>query len=82
MERQLAEHDRRLAELEKGQSSLRSDMRIAEVRREHIDQQFKHVNSRFNKIDANISKLVWLVISGIIGGVMSFVMSGGLTVVS
>lgn len=61
---------------------MRSDMRIAEVRREHIDSQFEQVNSRFNRLDMNISKLVWLVIAAIIGGVMSFVTSGGLAVVS
>lgn len=82
MEQKLAEHDRRLSALESGQNELRGDLRIAEVRREHIDEQFQRVNNRFNKLDQNISKLVWLVIAAILGGVMSFIMKGGLAVVT
>ena len=75
MEQQLADHDRRLSALEKAQQEMKSDMRVARVQQEHIDK-------RFDKLDANMSKLGWLVAAGLVGGVMSFILGGGLTVVS
>lgn len=75
MEEKLAEHGRRIQAIESKINDIRIDMREGEVRREHIDK-------RFDQLDKNVSRLVWLVVSAIVGGVMSFVMKGGLTVVS
>ncbi len=72
MEQKLTDFDHRLSAVEKDQVSLRNDMNIAEVRREHID-------ARFDKLEQTLSKLVWLVVGGFVSGGVAFVMSGGVT---
>lgn len=77
-----ANYDRRLSDLERGHqdmsksiNDMRSDQRVAKIQQQHVDK-------RFDKLDSNVSKLIWLVIASIGGGVMSFVLKGGLNVVS
>lgn len=75
IEEKVAEHTGRITAIESKINEIRIDMREGEVRREHIDK-------RFDQLDKNVSRLVWLVITAIVGGIMSFIMNGGLTVVS
>lgn len=41
-------------------------------------KEFSNLNSRLDKIDSSMSRMVWLIITGIMGGVISFIISGGL----
>ena len=68
----LVDHERRIHAIEKEQNSIRRDMAIAEVRREHID-------TRFDRLEAALSKLVWLVVGGFVSGGIAFIMTGGIT---
>jgi len=46
-------------------------------RRAQTEAEFKRVHDRLDKIDGNISKVVWLVLAAVIGGFLSFMMQGG-----
>ena len=39
-----------------------------------------NLNRRLDKIEAGLSKLLWLVIALILGGVVNFVLNGGLVI--
>ena len=66
------DHERRIIALEKEQNAIRRDMAIAEVRREHID-------TRFDRLEQALSKLVWLVVGGFVSGGVAFIMTGGMS---
>jgi len=45
------------------------------------DLRTVHATARFDKIEQTLSRIMWLIITGIAGGVMSFIMQGGLNAV-
>lgn len=80
LEQQLTSILPRLVVLEKFQ--VQSE--IAEARK---DEQWKHMDNRFNDLEKKISgvsdtlaKVVWLIISALILGVISFMLKGGFNV--
>lgn len=80
LEQQLTSILPRLVVLEKFQ--VQSE--IADARK---DEQWKHMDNRFNDLEKKISgvsdtlaKVVWLIISALILGVVSFMIKGGFNV--
>ncbi len=45
---------------------------------QEIDNRLINVEKKFDKVDGNVSKAVWLILSTMIIGVMSFLLGGGL----
>lgn len=43
-------------------------------------ERHSSVIKRLDKIDSHISKLMWLIVTAIVGGFMAFVINGGLRV--
>ena len=43
-------------------------------------ERYSNIVSRLEKIDGAVSKVVWLIIAVIIGGLLNFMMNGGLNV--
>ena len=64
----------------------RQDRAVADAVRaeqaKHIDARFdsldKRVSAGFDRMDGLVSRIVWLIITALIGGVMAFILSGGL----
>ena len=44
------------------------------------DERHKTIVSRLDKIDTHINKLVWLILTGIIGAILAFLVKGGFNV--
>jgi Mg/Co/Ni transporter MgtE len=48
----------------------------------HIDERFdsldKKVDKGFTRLDGLVSRIVWLIITALVGGVMAFILGGGL----
>ena len=42
------------------------------------DEQFKEMARRMSRIDANISRIAWAIILGVIGAGVTFIVKGGL----
>ncbi len=49
-------------------------------RRDRDAAEFKRVHDRLDKIDSHVSRVVWLIVATIVGGIMTFILQGGLTV--
>lgn len=52
----------------------------SEISGARLDERFQEMGNRLNRIDANLSRLMWLFIAGIVGGFLTFVMKGGLNI--
>lgn len=44
-------------------------------------ERYSNINSRLDKIDGHMAKLIWIILVGILGAAGSFILSGGLNVV-
>lgn len=58
------------------------DWRIAKVRMEgeliRMNDRLDVIDDRTKHMEANVSRLVWLVLTSLIGGLMAFIIGGGL----
>lgn len=70
LERQYSDLHGRTTELEKWQ-------RKSEVDDARMDVRFTEMDKKLNAINQNLSRLMWMVISGIVGGIIAFLISGG-----
>ncbi|EJL54867.1 hypothetical protein PMI09_02183 [Rhizobium sp. CF122] len=77
LEHQSTLHSQQIAELEKWQ-------RLSDVADARKDEQFKNMDVRFTSIDkkieainATLSRIMWLVLGGIIMGAVGFMLKGG-----
>lgn len=56
---------------------------VREERAKHIDERFdnldKKVDAGFTRLNGLVSRIVWLIITALIGGVMAFILQGGLS---
>lgn len=68
----------RVKSLEDWRHSSEMDHALWKKDKEHIDGRFDRTETRLDKIDAHLSRLVWLIISTLLGGFLVFVIKGGL----
>lgn len=81
------EHHNRLNSLEDRAAALEARASAIELVSAVGSEKYLNILSRLDKLDssfdrfeANISKLAWLVIAAIVGGFMTFVIRGGLSI--
>jgi hypothetical protein len=67
-----AAHDR-LAVVEKRVNDL-------ERQGDRADERFKHIQGSLDSIQVSISRVNWIIITAVIGGIMAFIVEGGLHV--
>lgn len=67
----IAEAHSRLDGVDERVAKLEMAERVQTVRMEYIQNTLSAIN-------ANINKIVWLIIASIVGGAMTFIISGGL----
>lgn len=65
----------RVRDLETWRSTLDA---VNVERRAHDAEAFGRIHQRLDKIDGHISRMVWLIVAAIVGGVMTFILNGGL----
>lgn len=69
------------ARLEQAHTRL-DDLTVRVGRLETADavsaERDKHIQSSLQKIESNLSRVVWLIVTAIVGGVLTFVVQGGL----
>ncbi|GAA0311617.1 MULTISPECIES: hypothetical protein [Rhodovulum] len=49
-----------------------------EVDRAVGEERFKHIQTSLDRIQSSTSKVVWIVLTAILGGIMAFIINGGL----
>ncbi len=76
--RQMFRHvEKRLTSLELTVAAMETERAVSEEKRKFMDARFSQIDRRLEKIDGHVSRLVWLIIAAIVGGVVSFLMQGG-----
>lgn len=70
IEHQMSDHHQRLSKMEE----WRHHSDIADAK---MEERFKGVEKQLNKIDSNLSRLMWIFITGIAGAVVVFLVNGG-----
>ncbi len=70
--------DLRISAIEDATVMLERELAVAEEKRKFVEQRFNQVDKRLDRIDGHITRLVWLIISAIVGGFLSFVVKGAL----
>ena len=73
----LRHHERRLTSLELTVAAIETDRAVSEEKLKFMNARFDQIDRRLEKIDGHISRLVWLIIAAMVGGLMSFLMKGG-----
>ncbi|MEM8773448.1 MAG: hypothetical protein AAGF53_00360 [Pseudomonadota bacterium] len=68
--------EKRLTSLELSVSAMETERAVSEEKQKFMDVRFTHIDRRLEKIEGHISRLVWVVIAGILGGLMSLVLQG------
>ncbi|GIT91814.1 hypothetical protein JANAI62_22710 [Jannaschia pagri] len=66
----------RLAGVEMIIGRLETDREVNKEKQNGLEARFNRIDARLDRIDGLISRLVWLIVAAIVGGFMSFVMSG------
>lgn len=74
----------RVVALEHGRTEDRQRLTALEVWKQQteisgakLDVRFEEMGKRLNRIDANLSRLMWLFIGGIVAGIVAFLLKGG-----
>ncbi|MEO1138585.1 MAG: hypothetical protein AAFW87_03925 [Pseudomonadota bacterium] len=70
--------EKRLTSLELSVSAMETEWAVSEEKQKFMEARFNHIDRRLEKIEGHISRLVWLIITAILGGLMSFVLQGSL----
>ncbi|MEL6648555.1 MAG: hypothetical protein AAFY35_12780 [Pseudomonadota bacterium] len=73
-------HEKRLTSLELTVATMETDRAVSEEKLKFMNARFDQIDRRLEKIDGHISRLVWLIMAAMVGGVMSFLMQGGTVV--
>jgi len=78
---ELASHDARLKALEAGWAETMTFVAVREERDKHLDRRFDSLEKGMNEVKGYLLKIVWVIIIGIVVGLLTFIMSGGLALV-
>ncbi len=69
--------ERRLTSLELTVAAMETERAVSEEKRKFMVARFNQIDTRLDKIDGHIGRLVWLIIAAILGAFMSIVLHGG-----
>ncbi len=78
MERVFRRIDERIAAIERSTIILDRELAVSEEKRKFVDRRFNQIDTRLDRIDGHISRLVWLIIAAIVGAFFSILMRGEL----
>ena len=67
----------RVSALESWRHETETKLALQEVSDNYAKARFDNVEKRLDNIDSHISKVVWLILTAIIGAFMAFLVSGG-----
>ena len=78
LEQLVAFQNQRLSQLESWKSQQDMTMAVRTERDKHLDLRFDRVESSINEIKGYLLKIVWAIILGILGALITFMVRGGL----
>lgn len=74
---QLAGHEARLSILEGFKSEFATQVAVREERDKHLDRRFDKLEMVVGEVKGYLLKIVWVIILGIVGSMVTFMMTGG-----
>ena len=77
-EQQLEE---RVRALEEWKSGVKTDAAVRLLRDQHLDKRFDHLEKSVDEIKGYLLKIVWVIVIGVVGSLLTFMLSGGLSIV-
>lgn len=72
--------DRRLGDLETWRATQDTAVAVREERDKHLDKRFDTLEKGVGEVKGYLLRIVWVVILGIVGSLMTFIVSGGLNI--
>lgn len=73
--------DRRVGDLETWRSTQETQLAVREERDKHMDKRFDRLEEGVAEVKGYLLRIVWVVILAIVGSLMTFIVSGGLSLV-
>lgn len=72
--------DRRLTALEEWKNNQTTDAAVRKERDRHMDQRFDELKESVNEVKGYLLRIVWVIVLGIVGSLVTFIVSGGLSI--
>lgn len=76
----LESHEVRIRALEEWKASQTTDAAVRKERDRHMDQRFDELKDSVNEVKGYLLRIVWVIVLGIVGSLVTFIVSGGLNV--
>ena len=75
----LAAHEARITAIETWKSDFATMVAVREERDKHLDKRFDKLEQGVDDVKGYLLKIVWVIILGMIGSLVTFMMTGGLS---
>jgi len=76
----LESHELRIRALEEWKANQTTDAAVRKERDRHMDQRFDELKDSVNEVKGYLLRIVWVIVLGIVGSLVTFIVSGGLNV--
>lgn len=80
IERRLEDHDARLKAVEDWRSDITTTDAVRAERDKHLDKRFDRLEASVDEVKGYLLKIVWVIVLGIVGALITFITTGGLVV--
>ena len=72
--------EKRLSDLERWKNEQVTNSAVKAERDRHMDKRFDELRENVNEVKGYLLRIVWVIVLGIVGSLVTFVISGGLTI--
>lgn len=79
IQRQILNHEDRLSEVERWKAEQATSSAVRAERDKHLDKRFDKLEQGVDEVKGYLLKIVWVIVLGIVGSLVTFIISGGLT---
>ncbi|HEY7822446.1 MAG TPA: hypothetical protein VIG24_06425 [Acidimicrobiia bacterium] len=78
IERRLDEHETRLRSVEDWRATTTTSVAVRAERDKHLDKRFDKLEASVDEVKGYLLKIVWVIVLGILGSLITFIINGGL----
>lgn len=74
----LENHEQRIRALEEWKAEQNTSHAVRAERDRHMDQRFDELKESVNEVKGYLLRIVWVIVLGIVGSLVTFIVGGGL----
>lgn len=78
VEKFVVDLDARVRDLETWKAEQKTDSAVRAERDKHMDKRFDELKDSVNEVKGYLLRIVWVIVIGIVGALLTFVINGGL----